>query len=139
MRQKRAKSYRKLLAAYIRNFGLRPPLQVLIDAPMALTFAGMKIDSDKIPIRLESVLQVSAALPSGARPNTLQRAEPGRSKAVLVKPMITQCSITELYNIQKKGPTETKAVELAKTWERRYCNHKEAIPGDRCICDVIGT
>lgn len=140
MRQKRAKTYRKLLASYIRHFGLRPPLQILIDASMAKTLAGMKVTADEVYSRLESVLQVSAALPSSTRPQTYI-AGPDRGKgkaAALVKPMITQCAITELYKEQKQGEAEARAVELAKGWERRFCNHKEPIPGDRCIRDVIG-
>lgn len=30
------------------------------------------------------------------------------------------------------------AVDLAKTFERRKCNHKEAIPGDECLTSVVG-
>lgn len=30
------------------------------------------------------------------------------------------------------------AVDLAKTFERRKCNHREAIPGDECISNVVG-
>lgn len=139
MRQKRAKVYRKLLTSYIRHFGLRPPLQVLIDAPMALTFAGMKLSSEEIPSRLATVLQIAGALPSGFRgPSTSSGPFSHSSSANLVKLMITQCSITELYKIQKEGEKEALAVELAKNWERRYCSHKEALPGDRCLCDVIG-
>jgi len=29
-------------------------------------------------------------------------------------------------------------VDLAKTFERRKCNHREAIPGDECLSSVIG-
>ena len=29
-------------------------------------------------------------------------------------------------------------MDLAKTFERRKCNHKEAIPGDDCISSVVG-
>ena len=31
------------------------------------------------------------------------------------------------------------AVDLAKTFERRKCNHREAVPGDECISNVVGT
>lgn len=135
MRQKRAKTYRKLLESYIRHFGLRPPLQVLVDAPMALTLAGMKLSSEEVPARLAAVLQVSSALPSGYKGSYPSSSS---SSSHLVKLMITQCCITELYRLQKEGEKERMAVELAKQWERRYCNHKEAIPGDRCLCEVVG-
>lgn len=49
--------------------------------------------------------------------------------------VITQCSIVELY---KLGPHEQQAVDMAKSFERRKCNHKEAIPGDECIASVVG-
>lgn len=29
-------------------------------------------------------------------------------------------------------------IDLAKTFERRKCNHREAIPGDECISNVVG-
>ncbi|KAL0580296.1 hypothetical protein V5O48_001713 [Marasmius crinis-equi] len=51
-----------------------------------------------------------------------------------VKPMITQCCIHELYLQRDQQP----AVDLAKTFERRKCNHREAIPGDECLTSVVG-
>lgn len=139
MRQKRAKVYRKLLSSYIRHFGLRAPLQVLIDAPMALALAGMKLTPEEVPSRLANVLQIAGALPSGAASHLQSGPSSSSSSSSLVKLMITQCSITELYKVQKEGEREARAVELAKQWERRFCNHKdEALPGDRCICDIVG-
>ncbi|CCM00948.1 uncharacterized protein FIBRA_02995 [Fibroporia radiculosa] len=52
-----------------------------------------------------------------------------------VKPMITQCCIHELY---LQGKTQQSAVDLAKTFERRKCNHREAISGDDCLKSVVG-
>jgi U3 small nucleolar RNA-associated protein 23 len=49
--------------------------------------------------------------------------------------VITQCCIHELY---LKGKSHQPAVDLAKSFERRKCNHKEAIPGDECIAAVVG-
>lgn len=49
--------------------------------------------------------------------------------------MITQCCIHELY---LQGKEQQPAVDLAKSFERRKCNHKEAIPGDDCVSSVIG-
>ena len=50
--------------------------------------------------------------------------------------MITQCCIHELY---VQGKAEQAAVDLAKTFERRKCNHRVAIAGDDCLADVVGT
>ncbi|KAF9651513.1 hypothetical protein BDM02DRAFT_3110629 [Thelephora ganbajun] len=52
-----------------------------------------------------------------------------------VKLMITQCCIHELY---LRGKAIQSVVDLAKSFERRRCNHREAIPGDACLKDVIG-
>jgi len=49
--------------------------------------------------------------------------------------VITQCCIHELY---LQGKTEQPAVDLAKTFERRKCNHREPIPGDECLTGVVG-
>ena len=49
--------------------------------------------------------------------------------------MITQCCIHELY---LKGPSVQPVVDLAKTFERRKCNHREPIPGDECLKSVVG-
>jgi len=51
------------------------------------------------------------------------------------KPMMTQCSIVQLY---KLGPSGQRIVDVAKRFERRKCNHTEAIDGDECIKSVIG-
>ena len=49
--------------------------------------------------------------------------------------MITQCCIHELYLL---GKAQQPAVDLAKTFERRKCNHREPIPGDECLTSVVG-
>ncbi|KAL0950972.1 hypothetical protein HGRIS_007720 [Hohenbuehelia grisea] len=108
MRQKRAKTYKKLMALYSLSFGFRQPYQVLVDSEMCKTSVDQKLDLVK---QLTSVLQGP------------------------VKPMITQCCIHELY-LQHK--TLQPAIDLAKTFERRRCNHREAIPGDDCVMSVIG-
>lgn len=48
--------------------------------------------------------------------------------------VITQCCIHELY---LQGKSQQPAVDLAKTFERRKCNHREAIPGDECLLSVV--
>ncbi|KAI0824241.1 Fcf1-domain-containing protein, partial [Trametes gibbosa] len=108
MRQKRAKAYRKLMSLYSLSFGFRQPYQVLIDSHMCQEAVAHKIELLK---QLGAVLQ-------GA-----------------VKPMITQCCIHELY---LQGQAHQPAVDLAKTFERRKCNHREAIPGDECVASVVG-
>ncbi|TFY79374.1 hypothetical protein EWM64_g4639 [Hericium alpestre] len=108
MRQKRAKAYRKLMALYCMSFGFRQPYQVLVDSEMCKTAITQKLDFVK---QLGIVLQGT------------------------VKPMITQCCIHELY---LQGKVQQPAVDLAKIFERRKCNHREAIPGDECLTSVIG-
>lgn len=50
--------------------------------------------------------------------------------------VMTQCCIVELY---KLGPEHQDTVDIAKRFERRKCNHREAIVGDDCIRSVVGT
>ncbi|KAH9835629.1 Fcf1-domain-containing protein [Rhodofomes roseus] len=108
MRQKRAKAYRKLMSLYCMSFGFRQPYQVLVDSEMCKSSITQKLELSK---QLETVLQGT------------------------VKPMITQCCIHELY---LQGKEQQPAVDLAKTFERRKCNHREAIPGDECLASVVG-
>ncbi|KAI0374246.1 Fcf1-domain-containing protein [Pilatotrama ljubarskyi] len=108
MRQKRAKAYRKLMSLYSLSFGFRQPYQVLVDSHMCKESVAHKIELVK---QLGIVLQGT------------------------VKPMITQCCIHELY---LQGKEQQPAVDLAKTFERRKCNHREAIPGDDCVASVVG-
>ncbi|KAL5495318.1 hypothetical protein ACEPAI_781 [Sanghuangporus weigelae] len=108
MRQKRAKAYRKLMHVYCMSFGFRQPYQVLVDSEMCSEAVSSKIDLAK---QLTVVLQGT------------------------VKPMITQCCINRLY---LAGRTAQPAVDLAKNFERRRCNHREAIPEVDCLKEVIG-
>jgi U3 small nucleolar RNA-associated protein 23 len=43
--------------------------------------------------------------------------------------------MVELY---KMGKERQPAVDLAKDFERRKCNHREAIDGSECIESVVG-
>jgi rRNA-processing protein FCF1 len=52
-----------------------------------------------------------------------------------VSKVITQCCIVELY---KMGKDRQPAVDLAKDFERRKCNHREAIEGSTCLREVVG-
>lgn len=130
MRQKRAKTYRKALALYMRHFGFRLPLQLLFDSALVLALAKQRVAPADVPARLAAVLQVRAAAPLGHR---RPKAEGGE-----VKCMITQCAIAELYRRQKDGEAEARAVEMAKTFERRRCGHREAIAGDECVRQSMG-
>ncbi|KAK7694565.1 hypothetical protein QCA50_001751 [Cerrena zonata] len=107
MRQKRAKAYRKLMSLYSMSFGFRQPYQVLVDSEMCKAAISQKLDFFK---QLGVVLQGE------------------------VKPMITQCCIHELY---LQGKIQQPAVDLAKSFERRKCNHREPIPGDDCLLSVV--
>ncbi|KZS93121.1 Fcf1-domain-containing protein [Sistotremastrum niveocremeum HHB9708] len=108
MRQKRAKLYKKCMAMHCLSFGFRQPYQVLVDSEICLTATALGMDFVK---QLAITLQGE------------------------VKPMITQCCIVELY---KMGPSKQPAVDLAKSFERRKCNHKEAIEGVDCVKSVVG-
>ncbi|KAG1755104.1 Fcf1-domain-containing protein [Suillus paluster] len=108
MRQKRAKTYRKLMHLYSMSFRFRQPYQILVDSEMCKIAIDSKLDLTK---QFATVLQGN------------------------VKPMITQCSMQELY---LQGKERQPAVDFAKTFERRKCNHREAIPGDECLLSVIG-
>ncbi|KAH6917215.1 PIN domain-like protein [Coprinopsis sp. MPI-PUGE-AT-0042] len=108
MRQKRAKAYRKLMHLYSQFFGFRQPYQLLIDPETC----KMAIEN-----KFDLVKQLS----------TVAQGE--------VKPMITQCCIHALY---LSGKSNQPAVDLAKTFERRKCNHREAINPEDCLKDVVG-
>ncbi|KAG4305896.1 hypothetical protein PORY_000806 [Pneumocystis oryctolagi] len=75
MRQKRMKSYKKLMQIYRISFGFREPYQVLIDADYL---------QDSIKYKIDIIKQ-------------LERALQGK-----VKPMITQCCIQKLYETKQQ-------------------------------------
>ncbi|CAD6892329.1 unnamed protein product [Tilletia controversa] len=126
MRQKRAKQYRRLLQQYQLHFNFRAPFQLLLDDSLTLHLAK-EASSPTAPsplLRLADVLQ---------QPPDAQH----------VKLMITQCAMVALYNLEKSSDaTQAKlgktAVALAKEFERRRCNHREAIEAESCIADVVG-
>jgi len=93
---------------YTLSFGFRQPYQVLIDATFCENGTQQKIEIERM---LDIVLQGKA------------------------KPMITQCCMVELY---KLGPAGQSTVDIAKGFERRKCNHREAIPGEECVLSVVG-
>lgn len=129
MRQKRSKTYRKLLSSYILHFGYHPPFQVLVDAPFALSLSALHMSAPEADKRLSDVLQTSQ-MTKGKRKGAIEQPD--------MKCMITQCCMVELYTAEKDGKLQKDAVQLAKAWERRKCNHREAIEGDECLKSVVG-
>ncbi|KAI6143251.1 PIN domain-like protein [Pisolithus tinctorius] len=99
MRQKRAKTYRKLMSLYCMSFGFREPYQVL----------ESRIDLSK---QLSTVLQ-GVTKPSMAPDH-----------AMLYTRTLSQ------------GKSQQSACRPCKIFERRKCNHREAIPGDDCLASV---
>ncbi|KAG9120970.1 hypothetical protein FRC07_003279 [Ceratobasidium sp. 392] len=108
MRQKRTKAYKKLMALYSMSFGFRQPYQVLVDSTFCIEVFQHKMDPLK---QLSTVLQGGCKL------------------------MITQCSMVELY---KLGPSAQPVVDMAKGFERRRCNHRDAIENEPCVESVVG-
>ncbi|KAL8985241.1 MAG: hypothetical protein Q9177_004489 [Variospora cf. flavescens] len=113
MRGKRSKQYRKLMQSYGMAFGFREPYQVLIDSQMIQDTARFKMD---LLVGLERVLH-------------------GK-----IKPMITQCSIRHLYTLPVPQSEKDPLILLAKSMERRRCNHHElenALSTLECLSSVI--
>ena len=102
MKAKRAKQYRKLMHQYHLHFGFREPYQVLLDADIIK-------DAARFKMKLGGMLE-----------NTLH----GK-----IKPMITQCCIRHLYDINTSTPAEQAEkdnwIAAAKGAERRRCGHHE--------------
>ncbi|KAL9936282.1 hypothetical protein V8E36_005124 [Tilletia maclaganii] len=123
MRQKRAKQYRRLLQQYQLYFGFRAPFQILTDDGLVLHLAKENSPADPLS-RLSTLLQQPA-------------------DAQHVKLMITQCAMVALYKLEKdadpaKAAIAKRAVGLAKAFERRRCNHREAIEPETCVAEVVG-
>jgi U3 small nucleolar RNA-associated protein 23 len=98
---------------------------LLVDSELCKLATEQKLDFPKL---LSSVLQGTI--------------KPSKTCELYVKiaftkrfPVVTQCCIHELY---LQGKSSQPAVDLAKTFERRKCNHREAIPGDECLTSVVG-
>ncbi|WVW80664.1 hypothetical protein I302_102650 [Kwoniella bestiolae CBS 10118] len=108
MRQKRAKTYKRVMALYVQTFGFRHPFQILVSHDILLESSKSSMDIVKI---LGDVVQGEC------------------------KPMITQCCMEALYAL---GKDHQQVTNLAKTFERRRCNHRTAIEGNECLKDVIG-
>ncbi|CAK7270195.1 hypothetical protein SEPCBS119000_003964 [Sporothrix epigloea] len=114
MRAKRSKQYKKLVQQYQLHHGFREPYQVLVDADLVH-------DAERFTMDLQA---------------GLERTLHGK-----VKIMITQCCIRHLYS-KAKEPGINRAIDLAKTFERRRCGHRpddfaEALPALECLSHVV--
>ncbi|GAA6015025.1 hypothetical protein JCM10207_008708 [Rhodosporidiobolus poonsookiae] len=89
-------------------FGFREPYQLLADAAFVQACVQQKLD---VMARLQDVLQGT------------------------VKPMITQCCMQALYDA---GEDAQAAVDLAKGFERRKCNHFKPRPESECMLAMAG-
>lgn len=96
---------------------------------MCTTVQDHKIDLVK---QLETVLQGSVKPSKELNIRTLQK---NYLDLLSNFPVITQCCMVELY---KLGKERQPAVDIAKEFERRKCNHREAIDGPSCIESVVG-
>ncbi|SPO28070.1 related to UTP23 - essential nucleolar protein that is a component of the SSU processome [Ustilago trichophora] len=110
MRQRRAKIYRKMLHQYQMQFGFREPYQLLLDDTFSLALSRYKISD-----------------PLNQFSNVLQSKK--------IKPLITQCCMAALYAL---GKEHQSTVDMAKAWERRMCNHREAIDPQECVKQCVG-
>lgn len=99
-----------MLHAYSLQFGFREPYQLLIDDTFSLALSRYKISD-----------------PLNQFGNVLQSKK--------IKPLITQCCMQALYSLGKEAQS---TVDMAKQWERRMCNHREAIDPQRCIKECVG-
>ncbi|KAE8542743.1 hypothetical protein D1P53_000805 [Cryptococcus gattii VGV] len=108
MRQKRAKTYKRVMTLYTQAFGFRQPFQILVSQDLLLEGAKSELNMSRQFV-------------------TVTQGE--------CKPMITQCCMEALY---KLGKPVQKTTDLAKTFERRKCNHRTALEPDECLKDVIG-
>jgi len=109
MRTKRSKVYKRAMALYTTAFKFREPYQVLVDSEFVQRASLQKID---LYARFENIFGGPAKI------------------------MITQCAIKHLYD---KGREAAGAIEYAKSFERRKCNHwKTKDTDDECIGGVMG-
>ncbi|KAK9899583.1 hypothetical protein P389DRAFT_207241 [Cystobasidium minutum MCA 4210] len=109
MRAKRSKSYKRAMALYTTAFKFRTPYQVLVDGEFIKRMSQQKLDPTE---RLADILG-------------------GDTKI-----MVTQCVVSRLY---EEGAASQAATDLAKTFERRRCNHWQVKATDgECITGIIG-
>ncbi|KAK0754147.1 Fcf1-domain-containing protein [Schizothecium vesticola] len=111
---KRTKQYKKLMRSF-EFLGFRQPYQVLMTSDVLLD--TLKID---LVTLTEKVLSTKS-----------------------LKPMITQCCIRRLYDMNQgpdRNPAVVAAIERAKGFERRRCGHlmdEAAKPERECMLSVV--
>ncbi|KAJ2542645.1 hypothetical protein EV175_006041 [Coemansia sp. RSA 1933] len=93
---------------YQQSFGFREPYQILVSADFILEGVAKHIDVTK----------------------TLEDALQGK-----VKPLITFCSIRD---VRTDSEHRSEAIAVSKGFEKRRCPHKDPIPGNQCIDEVMG-
>ncbi|KAJ1903488.1 hypothetical protein LPJ81_003029 [Coemansia sp. IMI 209127] len=93
---------------YQQSFGFREPYQVLVSADFILEGVAKHLQVVKT---LEDALQGKA------------------------KPLITFCSIRD---VRTDSEHRSEAIAVSKSFEKRRCPHKEPIPGNQCIGEVMG-
>ncbi|SYW77952.1 related to UTP23 - essential nucleolar protein that is a component of the SSU processome [Ustilago bromivora] len=99
-----------MLHQYHLQFGFREPYQLVIDDTFSLALSRYKISD---PVHQFGNVLVSKK----------------------IKPLITQCSMQALYAL---GKQHQSTIDMAKQWERRMCNHREALPTAECIKQCVG-
>ncbi|KAK4227654.1 rRNA-processing protein utp23 [Podospora fimiseda] len=107
---KRVKQYKKLMRSF-QMLGFREPYQLLMTSDIIL---------DTLKLDLLSLFEKTLSTKN-------------------LKPMITQCCIRALY-ARNKDPDVARAIERAKTFERRRCGHlmdEDAHPERECMLSVI--
>ncbi|WFC94320.1 hypothetical protein MBRA1_000950 [Malassezia brasiliensis] len=111
MRQKRAKSYKRLVHQYVLHFQFREPFQVLIDNSFAESLVQYKLGNvlcvDKVKPMITQCCMVALY-------NAEKEAESEDKMRI------------------------SQAIALAKQWERRKCNHREPLAPLACLEQVIG-
>lgn len=136
MRAKRSKQYKKLIQQYQLHHGFREPYQVLgklLSAIVLVTICALpvltlsSVDGDLVRDAERFTMDLQAGL---------ERTLHGK-----VKIMITQCCIRHLYSMPKE-PGINRAIDLAKTFERRRCGHRpenfeEALSALDCLTHVV--
>lgn len=94
------------------SFGFREPYQVLVDAGMVQDACNCKMDMIKF---LEGTLH-------GTIKPSMRALSTPPDDCTYKTLVITQCSIRHLYDAVPKSDTH---IEIAKSFERRRCNHHE--------------
>lgn len=149
MRHKRAKTYKRLMAVYVQTFGFRQPFQVLGQLPLGCLPCQAEQRQSRttcLCTHRETRTQIcrdrfrrvfkgrSSRVSIHVPPPILQLRIPRQNEG-LRRAVITQCCMESLY---KLGRDQQRTTDLAKSFERRKCNHRTALEPDACLKDMIG-